>query len=185
MTPEESSHIAEIQTRLKELGRGCGTCQACCTTLAVDMTPISATPKPERTRCGHLCSAGCKIYDAKPESCTVFMCLWLALELFENRMPKHWRPDQVGAVVDVNEHGVITAHLKHEERWRKQGPLRELLLYLAQARTPFSNNGYIVLDMPSGNHLLFKANGTTQELIPCGLGPTGNKQFRTRMLGEV
>lgn len=113
--------VDELHARLRSKGRGCGTCQACCTIMRVDMEPVEQRHKPERTRCGHQCSAGCKIYDAKPESCSVFMCLWLAMELFEDRMLKEWRPDNVGAVVDVNEVGTITAHLKHENRWMRDG----------------------------------------------------------------
>jgi hypothetical protein len=177
--------VDELHQRLKAKGRGCGTCQACCTIMRVDMEPVAPTHKPERTRCGHLCSAGCKIYDAKPESCSVFMCLWLAMELFDDRMLSEWRPDRVGAVVDVNEVGTITVHLKHENRWMRQGPLREMLLWLAQGQSMFNQNVFVVLDRPSGNHLLFKANGSTQELVACGVGPDGLKQFRTKFEDEL
>ena len=176
--------VDELHQRLKAKGRGCGTCQACCTIMRVDMEPVAPTHKPERTRCGHQCSAGCKIYDAKPESCSVFMCLWLAMELFDDRMLKEWRPDNVGAVVDVNEVGTITVHLKHENRWMRQGPLRDMLLWLAQGKSMFDQNVFVVLDRPSGNHLLFKGNGSTQELVACGVGPDGLKQFRTKFEDE-
>lgn len=177
--------VDELHAKLKAKGRGCGTCQACCTQLAVDMAPVSPVNKPERTRCGHQCNVGCKIYDAKPESCSVFMCLWLAMELFDDRMLSEWRPDRVGAVVDVNEVGTITVHLKHENRWQRQGPLREMLLWLAQGRSMFDQNVFVVLDRPSGNHLLFKGNGQTQELVACGVGPDGLKQFRTKFEDEL
>lgn len=177
--------VDELHARLRSKGRGCGTCQACCTIMRVDMEPLAPTHKPERTRCGHLCSAGCKVYDAKPESCSVFMCLWLAMELFEERMPKKWRPDNIGAVVDVNEVGTITVHLKHENRWQNQGELRDMLLWLAQGRSMFNENVFVVLDRPSGNHLLFLANGSTQELVACGVGADGLKVFRTKTEEEL
>lgn len=182
---EKRAKVDELHARLRAKGRGCGTCQACCTIMRVDMAPVAEVHKPERTRCGHLCSAGCKIYDTKPESCTVFMCLWLAMELFEDRMLKEWRPDRVGAVVDVNEVGTITVHLKHENRWQKQGPLRDMLLWLAQGQSMFNQNVFVVLDRPSGEHLLFKANGQTEELIACGVGPDGLKVFRTKYEHEM
>jgi hypothetical protein len=178
LSADERAQIDELMARLKELRRGCGTCQACCTIMRVDMTPLDAPPKPERQRCGHLCSAGCRIYDAKPDSCTSFMCLWLAMELFENRLPAAWRPDHIGAVVDVNPIGVMTVHLKHEERWRREGPLRDMLIYLA-GNEP-NRHGFVVLDRPSGNHLLFRANGSTEDLIPCGVNAAGFKEFRTK-----
>ena len=182
---EKRKKVDELHDRLRAKKRGCGTCQACCTIMRVDMEPVAPTHKPERQRCGHLCSAGCKVYDAKPESCSVFMCLWLAMELFDDRMPKEWRPDNVGAVVDVNEVGTITVHLKHENRWQKQGPLRDMLIWLAQGRSMFNENVFVVLDRPSGEHLLFKGNGQTQELVACGVGPDGLKQFRTKFEDEL
>jgi len=177
--------VDELHKKLTLMGRGCGTCQACCTILRVDMEPVAPVHKPERTRCGHQCKAGCSIYDAKPESCSVFMCLWLAMELFDNRMLKEWRPDRVGAVVDVNEVGTITVHLKHENAWQREGDLRDMLLWLAQGKSMFDQNVFVVLDRPSGNHLLFTAIGTTQELVACGVGPDGLKQFRTKYEGEA
>lgn len=149
------------------------------------MTPVSATPKPERVKCTHECKAGCSIYASKPDSCTAFMCLWLASQLFEDNMPDKWRPDRVGAVVDVNPHGTMTAHLKHEVAYEREGPLRDMLLYLANNPTMLTNDLFVVLDRPSGSHRLFAANGTTQELVACGVGPTGLKQFRTKFPGEA
>lgn len=184
MTPEDAAKIAGLQGRLKASGRGCGDCSACCTLMRVDMVPVAADHKPERTRCGYQCKSGCSIYEAKPESCTTFMCLWLAMELFENRMLREWRPDRVGAVVDVNEVGTITVHLKHENRWQRDGELRDMLLWLAQGKSMFDTNVFVVLDRPSGEHLLFKGDGTTEELVPCGVGPDGLKQFRTKFEGE-
>lgn len=184
MSPEDAAKIAGLQGRLKASGRGCGTCQACCTIMRVDMEPVAMTSKPERTRCGHLCGAGCKIYDAKPDSCTSFMCLWLAMELFEDRMPKKWRPDNIGAVVDVNNVGTITVHLKHESRWEKEGELRDMLLWLAQGQSMLSDAQFVILDRPSGDHVLFDKFGRVQELVPCGVGPDGFKQFRTKFKGE-
>jgi hypothetical protein len=49
----------------------------------------------------------------------------------------------------------------------------------------FNQNVFVVLDRPSGNHLLFKANGSTQELVACGVGPDGLKQFRTKFEDEL
>src|SRR3546814_1482196 len=69
--------------------------------MAGDMAPLPEPNKPARARCGHMCKSGCSIYDAKPDSCSAFICFWLASQLFEGGMPLAWRPDKVGAVIDV------------------------------------------------------------------------------------
>lgn len=184
MIPEDAAMLAKVQGLLAMRGRGCGECTACCTIMAVDMSPVSPMQKPERTKCTHECRHGCSIYENKPDSCTEFMCLWLAMEMFDNNWPARWRPDRVGAVLDVNSIGNVTVHLKHENAWQKPGDLRDMLLYLANTRTPLTPHGRVILDRPSQNHLLFHRNGTTQELVPIGVGPTGLKQYRTKSPGE-
>lgn len=185
MTEEDAATIAEIQARLKAKGRGCGDCTACCTIMRVDMAPIAPTHKPERVKCTHECKAGCSIYENKPDSCTAFMCLWLATQLFDDPMPDRWRPDRVGAVVDVNELGVMTVHLKHEVAYEREGPLRDLLYYVTGADTQLFDSRFAVLDRPSGEHLFYHRNGTTEDLVPCGIGSNGLKQFRTKFPGEA
>lgn len=185
MSPEETEKLAVLHGRLKSLNRGCGKCTACCTAMAVDMTPVAAMSKPERVKCTHECAGGCAIYEDKPDSCSGFMCLWLAMELSDGRMPARWRPDRVGAVVDINSVGTLTVHLEKENAWEQPGYLRELILYLARAKTPFSQNKYVILDRPGGKHLLFHDTGRTQELVAIGLGPTGLRTYRTKFPGEA
>ncbi len=185
MTPEENETLQQIRDALKAKGRGCGECTACCTIMRVDMSPIAPTHKPERVKCTHECRTGCAIYDKKPDSCTAFMCLWLASQLFDSSMPDKWRPDNVGAVLDVNEHGVMTVHLKHEVAFERDGPLRDLLRYVTSVDSPLFDSRFLVLDRPSGKHLMFHRDGHTEDLVPCGIGPTGLKQFRTKFPGEA
>lgn len=184
MTPKDHETLQLIRDTLAEKGKGCGECTACCTLLAVDMMPVLATPKPERTKCTYVCKAGCSIYENKPTSCTVFICMWLATQLFDGEMPDKWRPDRVGAVIDVNELGVMTAHLKHEVAYEKPGPLRDLLNFVTVNESPIHDARFVVLDRPSGNHLLYHRGGRTEDLVPCGVGPTGLRQFRTKFPGE-
>lgn len=184
MSPEDAATIAGLQERLKANGRGCGECTACCTIMRVDMAPIDTAHKPERVKCTHLCKTGCSIYERKPESCTVFICMWLATQMFDDEMPLAWRPDKVGAVVDVNEMGVLIAHLKHEVAYEREGPLRDMLNYMTTTASPIHDARFAVLDRPSGNHLLYHKGGRTETLVACGIGPAGHKQYRTKFLGE-
>ncbi len=52
--------------------RTCGECRECCIVLEVD-----AMQKPNDVPCRHLCSAGCGIYNGRPQSCREFTCGWL------------------------------------------------------------------------------------------------------------
>lgn len=185
MRPEDAATLQLVRDRLAEKGKGCGECTACCTLLAVDMSPVSSIDKPERTKCTHVCKKGCSIYGHKPTSCSVFMCMWLATQIFDDEMPIAWRPDKVGCVVDVNELGVLTAHLKHEVAFERPGPLRDLLNYMTTVESPIHDARFAVLDRPSGNHLLYHKGGRTEELVACGVGPSGLKQFRTKFPGEA
>jgi hypothetical protein len=68
--------------------RSCGDCTACCTTLA-----LAALNKPINVRCQHVCTAGCGIYNDRPEACQNYRCAWhLGL------LPEKFRPDQSGIV---------------------------------------------------------------------------------------
>lgn len=185
MSPSDAAKLDEIRERLKARGKGCGECTACCTLMRVDMAPIAPTHKPERTKCTHECKAGCSIYENKPDSCSAFMCLWLATQMFDAPMPARWRPDRIGGVVDVNAVGNMTIHLKHEAAFERTGPLRDMIKALLRVDTELYNTAFAILDRPSGNHLLFQRNGITQELVPCGVGEDGIKQYRTKFPGEA
>lgn len=185
MSPKDAETLQLVRDKLAEKGKGCGECTACCTLLAVDMRPVAQAPKPERVKCTYVCKAGCSIYGNKPESCTVFICMWLATQMFDDEMPERWRPDKVGAVVDVNELGVITAHLKHEVAFEREGPLRDMLNHMTTVESPIHDARFAVLDRPSGNHLLYHKGGRTEVLVACGIGPAGHKQYRTKFPGEA
>jgi len=77
--------------------RRCGDCDFCCTAKAVsDMEPEE---KPCWSRCDHLREPyGCAIYEAKPKSCSDYLCAW---RLGLGR--ESGRPDHIGVMVDVEE----------------------------------------------------------------------------------
>jgi hypothetical protein len=88
----------EVVSNLNELSnhdpgsRSCGDCTACCTVLAVD-----ELRKPMRWACDHAACAGCRIYDARPQSCRDFNCQWLLGEISGDDST---RPDRVGVLFD-------------------------------------------------------------------------------------
>jgi hypothetical protein len=76
-------------------GKSCGSCTACCSTLAVKELNL-----PNWTRCPHVRSppdahTGCSIYSKRPPSCRIWICGWLSAEWEDE-----YRPDRCGVVVD-------------------------------------------------------------------------------------
>jgi hypothetical protein len=71
--------------------RKCGSCTLCCTLL-----PVTTIKKPANTRCMHLCSRGCRIYQDRPFECRLFLCRWL----IDGTAGKLRRPDKTGYVID-------------------------------------------------------------------------------------
>lgn len=73
----------------------CGECRACCRALGV-----AELDKPEWQRCKHVCKAGCGIYEARPESCVKYSCLWLLSQSETDPLPPRLRPDRCGVIFD-------------------------------------------------------------------------------------
>lgn len=88
--------------------RTCGTCTLCCRLLPVhegirvldartgNARDMRVFDKPAMTRCPHQCSAGCRIYEDRPDSCRLWSCAWLEMPEAED-LP---RPDRCHYVVD-------------------------------------------------------------------------------------
>ena len=76
----------------------CGTCTACCRVFDV---PQVKSPAGEW--CTHCAiGKGCKIYEARPEPCVTFTCLWLQSQQREDpreHMPVSLRPDKSKVVL--------------------------------------------------------------------------------------
>lgn len=76
--------------------KSCGPCTLCCKVMGV-----SELEKPAGTQCGHCRPGrGCGIYEARPQGCRVFECVWL----MDPEMPHRFRPDQTKVVLD-QDHG--------------------------------------------------------------------------------
>ena len=83
---------ALLMSETAAAGRTCGDCTACCTVLAVE-----ELRKPMRWACEHVACDGCRAYEARPQACRDFNCLWLrgAISGDESR-----RPDNLGVLFD-------------------------------------------------------------------------------------
>ena len=72
--------------------RTCGSCQECCTRMAV-----TALGKPHSTPCPSQCPSGCSVYDSRPDECADFTCLWLA-DQAGRVFSQQERPDHLGVL---------------------------------------------------------------------------------------
>lgn len=143
----------------------CGACTLCCTVMRVAMDP----PKPDYVTCQHCTSAGCGIYDFRPEPCRGFQCLWLASQQIRAlALPGAMRPDRCGVAIDLNEAGSVMAHCEREESWRRE-PMQSWLLKHAQKTN-------VILELPSGAELL-RPTGKTEKLRKVGVNPSGNRLY--------
>jgi len=78
----------------------CGSCTACCRVFA-----IPELEKPAGKWCQHCAIGnGCKVYDARPEVCVQFECLWLQSQKREpaEQMPAALRPDKCKVVFSMS-----------------------------------------------------------------------------------
>ena len=166
-----------IQEELAAKGRnGCGSCTQCCTTMRVEMAPLDLPSKPEHKPCQFLCKKGCSIYDNKPESCTAFICLWLATQLFDAPLPRRMRPDKCKVVMDANSKGYIVAHCATPNAWRDSAVYDALLFYASRTK--------VLIVLSNGKRLLMHSDGSTEPLIACGEAENGELLYRTYTLEE-
>ncbi|MBB4006379.1 hypothetical protein [Allorhizobium taibaishanense] len=62
--------------------RRCGTCTLCCR-----LPDIEELDKPANQPCRHCNQTGCRIYEARPQLCRDFLCLWM-----EGHIGPEWHP---------------------------------------------------------------------------------------------
>lgn len=109
----------------------CGSCSLCC-----DLVAVTALAKPECQLCRHAepgrPGGACTIYEARPEECRTFRCVWLISQEDEDKtpLPIELRPDNchvVFAGVELNGEpydDATAAHVdpKYPNAWR-EGPV--------------------------------------------------------------
>lgn len=148
--------------------RGCGSCTLCCTLMAVQMEPVSTIAKPAGVRCSKLCGKGCSIYEARPDACREWSCLWLHTQTGPtDAMDKRLRPDRSGVVLDLNQRGNIIAHCHRPASWQRE-PMRGFLCSLARQT-------HVILDLGENRASQLLPDGTTRELQRIGVDETTNE----------
>lgn len=94
-----------------------------------DLEPAKKEPG---VRCQHVCSRGCRIYEARPSSCSEFECVWL-----QGALPRFMRPDKIGIVFvqDPSRDDRFLGHvdLAVKNGWAKNEALTRALAALGRA----------------------------------------------------
>lgn len=143
----------------------CGGCTMCCDLMRVEMEP----PKEARCACPHMGKRGCRIYDARPEPCREWSCLWLLSQdraKGDGKMASNLRPDRTGVVVEVNSKGHLVAHCRRATDWRAE-PTKSWLLKAARNLT-------VIIEAP-GEVLNLQASGQTTRLVRFGVNKDTNE----------
>lgn len=148
----------------------CGGCNACCTIMRVEMEPV----KEPWQRCAHACKGGCAIYDARPEPCRTWSCVWLHSQTMGgDRLPSALRPDRCGVVVNLNSVGTILAHCATPAAWKGDQVRRWLVARAAAGKT--------VILVTTEGALLLLADGSTEALRDSGfVDPATNERRYVR-----
>ncbi len=77
--------------------RECGSCTACCSELAITADGMEKLPGVACQHCEG--GGGCAIYDARPQVCRDYHCLWRSMA----HMDESWRPDRSGILIAIAE----------------------------------------------------------------------------------
>jgi uncharacterized protein len=91
------AEVNAIHKHAKDLGRECGSCIACCTTMGVP-----ELGKKSGVKCPHVCGKGCSIYETRPDSCRGWNCLWVA-----GYLPEALKPEKCGVIWDDSYHSMF------------------------------------------------------------------------------
>ena len=100
--------------------RSCDSCTACC-----KIMKIRELNKPDNTWCQHCkIGVGCGNYDARPESCRVFECVWLQTQRGGKPLALDLRPDKSRVVIGTaNQGNEIVLHVDSDrpDAWKRGG----------------------------------------------------------------
>lgn len=133
------------------LDRTCGTCTACCSVLPVRAAGFTKMPSTTCALC--IPGRGCKIYDARPDACQTYYCVWRQSSVLDDE----WRPDRSGVLItdeyeDVPEGYALASGVRfivfgdHAAVRRPQ--FAHVIYHLVSTRTPV----FLSIPGPPGCH---------------------------------
>ncbi len=97
---------------------GCDGCTACC-----KIMKVAELDKPANRWCEHCrISQGCGIYEARPDSCRRYECVWLQTQSLAAPMAPELRPDRSHVVIgtlDGGESLILYVSRDHRDAWKR------------------------------------------------------------------
>ncbi len=121
----------EMMTSLIAPGRSCGTCTLCCK--VYDVPAAGATAGNWCPNC--LPGRGCKIYDARPQQCRDFLCLWMTQDF----LGPEWKPEKARFVLTMDAATrwlFVQADPGAAQAWRKEPYLEQLRRWAVAGKRP-------------------------------------------------
>jgi uncharacterized protein len=132
----ESASVGRSGKLTAAQGKSCGECTLCCSVLQID-----ELKKPAGPACSHcIVGGGCAIYASRPQICRDFECLWLS----ERELPRHFRPDRIGALfMEAHDTGQYQAVCAPERplAWREPRVFAHLVAVAKSGRTVVAKAG--------------------------------------------
>lgn len=150
----------------------CGSCKLCCTVMGVDFD--NGQHKPEMVTCEHLCSAGCSIYEQRPQSCRGYECVWLASQRWpELAWPMTERPDRTNVVINGNSKATLIVHCKTPQAWRDPRVLKRMNQQIAKGAV-------VTIEHGNGDVSVYERDGSVTPMHFIGLDPVSNEKMYRR-----
>lgn len=118
-------------TSLSAPGRECGTCTLCCK--VYDVPDAGATAGNWCPNC--LPGRGCKIYEARPQQCRAFLCLWMTQDF----LGPEWKPEKARFVLTMDAATrwlFVQADPGAPQAWRKEPYYSQLKRWAAAGNRP-------------------------------------------------
>lgn len=112
-------------------GRACGSCTLCCK--VYDVPAAGATAGNWCPNC--LPGRGCKIYEARPQQCRAFFCLWMT----QDYLRPDWKPDKARFVLTMDAATrwlFVQADPGAAQAWRKEPYYSQLRRWAAAGNRP-------------------------------------------------
>ena len=125
--------------------KSCGGCDVCCRVYEID-----ELDKPAGRLCAHACT-GCAIYEARPQTCRTFDCLWLQ----RPELDATWRPDLAGFVMRLGEGGTtlwIDEDPLRRNAWKREPYYRQIKAWSAAVQ---QRRGLVMVAVAEGVVVVF------------------------------
>lgn len=153
-------------------GRSCGSCALCCKVYDVPAVPMTAGSWCPNCQPGK----GCRIYEARPQQCRDFLCLWITQDF----LGPEWKPERSRFVLTMDggsrllhaqvDPGASQAWRKEPyysqfRRWAAAGS-RPVIVFVGKTATAVTAQGEVPLGQVSaGERIVMRSDAAGRQII--------------------